>query len=310
MREPAPHPLAPFLQPARRFIRRTLLRLPEPLREFVLFGLKMAWCCLFGAALLLLMIATKLFWPEASPIHRYDFLLLAAVIIQAGMLWTRLETFDEMKVIFLYHLTGTVMEVFKTHMGSWEYPGEAIFRLGGVPLFTGFMYASVGSFIARAIRVFDMRFAHYPQSWVTWLLAIAIYVNFFSHHFIVDFRNAIFIATAVIYWRCFVYFRVDRRYLSMPFLLAGTLTAFFLWLAENIGTLTGTWAYPGKTWQLVSLHKMGAWSLLLIISFVTVSLVFPPKKPESERHRKAGYRRWLQNLRDENAAQSRFTEKK
>jgi len=36
-----------------------------------------------------------------------------------------------------------------------------------VPLFTGFMCGSVGSFIARAIRVFDMRFSDYPKPRVT-----------------------------------------------------------------------------------------------------------------------------------------------
>lgn len=296
MTTPATHPLAPFLQPARRWIRRTLLRLPEGVREFVLFGLKMAWSCLFGAAMLSLMIATHLVWPQHAPLHRYDFLLLCALLIQALMLWTRLETLDEMKVILLYHLIGTVMEIFKTHVGSWIYPEPSVFHIGGVPLFTGFMYGSVGSFIARAIRVFDMRFSFYPKAWTTWLLAAVIYVNFFSHHYIWDLRTLIFVAAAALYFRTFVWFRVDRRILSMPFLLAGTLTAFFLWLAENIGTVTHTWAYPGKGWHLVSIQKMGAWGLLLIISFVTVALVMPPRAPESETARTSGYRYWLNNL--------------
>ncbi|MFX4906853.1 DUF817 family protein, partial [Acinetobacter baumannii] len=75
----------------------------------------------------------------------------------------RLESFDEAKVIFVYHVVGTVMEIFKTHMGSWSYPEEAIIRIGGVPLFTGFMYASVGSYMARVMRICDMRFEHYPK---------------------------------------------------------------------------------------------------------------------------------------------------
>ncbi|MEM9965752.1 MAG: hypothetical protein AAGC58_10440, partial [Asticcacaulis sp.] len=43
-----PHPLATYLQPVRRFIRQGLGYLPPALAEFVLFGLKMAWACLFG----------------------------------------------------------------------------------------------------------------------------------------------------------------------------------------------------------------------------------------------------------------------
>lgn len=297
MSETVTHPLGPFLQPARRFIRHTLLRLPVGWREFVLFGLKMAWSCLFGAAMLFLMIATHLGWPSFLPIHRYDFLFGAALVIQALMLWTRLESLDEMKVILLYHVIGTVMEVFKTHMGSWAYPEPSVFHIGGVPLFTGFMYGSVGSFIARAVRVFDMRFSHYPAPWATWLLAIAIYANFYADSFGYDFRLYIFVAAILMFRRCFIYFRPDERVLSMPLLLAATLTAFFLWLAENVGTFTHTWSYPGKAWALVPLAKMGAWGLLLGVSFVTVTLVFPPKVPDSEGERTGGYRAWLKSLR-------------
>ena len=296
------HPLAPFLQPARRFIRATVRKLPAPVAEFVLFGLKMAWSCLFGAAMLSLIIASHLWWPANSPVHRYDFLFTAAILIQAAMLWTRLESVDELKVIFLYHVTGTVMEIFKTHVGSWIYPEPSIFHIAGVPLFTGFMYGSVGSFIARAIRVLDMRFSHYPKPWVTWLLAIAIYINFFSHHYIPDLRNLLFAVIVALFFRCFIFFRIDQKVHAMPFILAGTLTAFFLWLAENVGTLTHTWAYPVKTgpggaWHLVSIQKMGAWGLLLIISFVTVSLVIKPKLPDGEAERTGGYKTWLARLR-------------
>ena len=290
------HPLAPFLQPARRFIRHSLLRLPEGLREFILFGLKMAWCCLFGAAMLGLIIVSHFVWPANPPLYRYDFLLGCAIIIQALMLWTRLESFDEMKVILLYHVIGTVMEIFKTHMGSWTYPEPPIFHIGGVPLFTGFMYGSVGSFIARAIRVFDMRFSHYPKPWTAWLLAIAIYANFFTHHFTPDLRLIIFAITILMFARCFVFFRVDQSAHSMPFLLAGTLTSFFLWVAENIGTYTHTWRYPGNGWHLVSVQKMGAWGLLLIISFVIVTLIMPPQFPESANSA-TGYRAWLRGLK-------------
>jgi uncharacterized membrane protein YoaT (DUF817 family) len=266
------------------------------LAEFILFGLKMAWSCLFGAAMLSLMILTHVWWPQGSLIHRYDFLFASALVIQALMLWTRLETVQEMQVIFLYHVTGTAMEVFKTHVGSWIYPEASVFHIMGVPLFTGFMYGSVGSFIARAVRVFDMRFSHYPKAWVTWLVAVAIYVNFFSHHYIWDFRVLLFVTVAAVWFRCFVFFRIDRRVHSMPFILAGSLTAFFLWLAENIGTFTHTWAYPGQGWHLVSLQKMGAWALLLVISFVTVSLVIPPKMPDGEAEQTGGYRQWLRKL--------------
>ena len=60
-------------------------------------------------------------------------------------------------------LVGTVMEMFKTGVGSWIYPEPSFFRIGGVPLFSGFMYAAVGSYIARAWRLFDFQL-HAPSA--------------------------------------------------------------------------------------------------------------------------------------------------
>ncbi|MGR5503916.1 DUF817 family protein, partial [Vibrio sp. DNB22_10_4] len=87
--------------------------------------------------------------------------------IQIALLWLKLETWDEAKVILMFHVAGTGMEVFKTAVGSWIYPEASLLRIGGVPLFTGFMYASVGSYIARAWREFDLRFSHHPPLVVT-----------------------------------------------------------------------------------------------------------------------------------------------
>ena len=143
-----------------------------------------------------------------------------------------------------------------------------------MPLFSGFMYASVGSFMARAIRNFDMRFVPYPPFWLTTLLAVAIYVNFFAHHFLPDIRTLLFIATIVLFGRTRIWFRISTRFWWMPLPVAALLAAGALWVAENIGTLTGTWLYAGQTPnRMVSLSKLGSWYLLLYVAFVTVTLV-------------------------------------
>ena len=134
--------------------------------------------------MLALLVGTHLVWQPDWPLYRYDALFLAAVAIQIAFLALKLESFDEAKVILIYHVVGTAMEIFKTHMGSWSYPEPALIRIDGVPLFSGFMYAAVGSYLARVIRIFDMRFTNYPRFVWTALLAAAIYVNFFSHHFV------------------------------------------------------------------------------------------------------------------------------
>lgn len=250
------------------------LRLPHGIAEFIMFGLKMAWACLFAGLMLLAIIATKLVWPEGAALARYDFLVIYAVSIQVALLYFKLESWAEARVILLFHISGTIMEVFKLQMGSWGYPEAGLLKIGGVPLFSGFMYASVGSFIARAIRIFDMRFKRYPPYWTTVVLALAIYANFFSHHYIWDMRYALFAATVLVFWRVRIYFTPFGHRLWMPLIFAAFLASFFLYLAENIGTLTGTWLYAGNSaFSFTNIAKLGSWYLLLYVSFVQVTLV-------------------------------------
>lgn len=249
-------------------------RLPFALAEFVMFVLKQGWACLFGGLLLAVIIATKLVWKPDWPLQRYDFLFLFAIATQIVFLLTKLETWEEARVILLFHLTGTAMEWFKVSAGSWAYPEPGIFVILNVPLFSGFMYASVGSYIARVIRIFDMRFAPYPSFPLTVLLATGIYVNFFAHHFLPDIRIGLFLATVMLYARTRIWFRIHDHHWWMPLPLAAILAALALWVAENVGTATGTWIYSGQfPGQIVSLGKLGSWYLLLYVAFVTVTLV-------------------------------------
>jgi uncharacterized membrane protein YoaT (DUF817 family) len=250
--------------------------------EFLMFGIKQGWACLFGGLMLALLLGTYLWWPADGPVARYDFLVIGAVAIQIGMLAFRLESIDEAKVILLFHIAGTVMELFKTYHGSWIYPEDSVLRVGAVPLFSGFMYAAVGSYIARIWRIFDIRFRNYPPLWTTWLLAAAIYVNFFAHHWLPDVRVILFIATAVLFGRGVFFYTPDRRRRAMPVLLGFFLVALFIWFAENLGTFARAWVYPDQAdgWTPVSLAKLGSWFLLMIISVVLVSLV---KRPETEK---------------------------
>ncbi len=242
--------------------------------EFVMFVLKQGWACLFGGLFLVAIILTSLIWDPAWALARYDALFLFAVLTQAFMLVFRLETLDEAKVILLFHLTGTAMEIFKIQAGSWGYPEAGFFKVAGVPLFSGFMYASVGSYIARVIRVFEMRFAPFPPFWAASVLAVAIYVNFFAHHFLPDIRIALFATTVILFWRTRVWFYVGQTPRWMPMPVSAFLAALALWVAENVGTFTGTWVYSGQAaLEFVSFGKLGSWYLLLYVSFVTVTLV-------------------------------------
>lgn len=249
--------------------------------EFFLFGFKQAWACLFGGILLSLVLLTKWLWPPHAWLGRYDFLFLAALAVQVLLLILRMETVREAKIILLFHVIGTCMELFKTSVGSWIYPEHSFFRIGHVPLFSGFMYASVGSYLARATRIFDMRYTHYPSKAVTAVLAALIYANFFTHHFVPDVRVLLFLFVAVAFGRTWVYYRPYRNFHRMPLLLGFALVALFIWTAENIGTFATIWVYPHQQhgWRLVHFAKFGAWFLLMIISFILISFVHPPRLP-------------------------------
>ncbi|MGA0602524.1 DUF817 domain-containing protein [Caulobacter sp. KR2-114] len=259
--------------------------LNQGLYEFLLFGLKQAWACLFGGAMLALILGTHFLWPAHAPIARYDFLVVAAVLIQAGMLATRLERWEEAAVIAIFHVVGTIMEIFKTAHGSWIYPEPNLLRIGGVPLFSGFMYACIGSYIARAWRLFDFRFTRWPPAWTPWALAVLSYGNFFTHHWWPDIRLALFAFSALIWWPSWIWFTPDRAPRRMPLLLGLTLVSLFIWLAENLGTFAGAWVYPNQRhgWSLVPIEKMGAWYLLIILSFVLVTIVSRVRAPGALR---------------------------
>ncbi len=258
--------------------------------EFFRFGLKQGWACLFGGLMLTLLVGSFLFYPADAPIARYDFITVAALAIQLALIATGLETRDEAVVIFSFHIVGTVMEIFKTAMGSWIYPEPSLIRIAGVPLFTGFMYACVGSYLARCWRLFDFRFTGHPPLWATSLLALAIYANFFTHHFLPDLRIVLFAVTALLFAPCRVHFRVWKVHRRMPLLLGFVLVTLFIWFAENLGTFSRAWIYPSQAqgWAPVSPAKLGSWFLLMLISYVMVSAVKTMAQPARVKRTASG----------------------
>ena len=249
------------------------------LYELLRFGAKQGWACLFGGVAVALMIVTWRYYPATAALARYDFLFLCVIAVQVALLAGRLETWDEAKVILIYHLVGTAMEIFKTSVGSWIYPEPNFFRIAGVPLFSGFMYSCIGSYLCRAWRLFDFRFSNHPRRRSLIALSVAIYLNFFTHHFTVDLRWLLFAAAAWLLGRTTVHFKIWHDYRSMSLLLGLALVSGFIWLSENIGTFTQTWLYPSQRlgWSMVSINKLGSWFLLLIISYTLVSLINAPR---------------------------------
>jgi uncharacterized membrane protein YoaT (DUF817 family) len=253
--------------------RQSLTGMRRFLVEFFYFGIKEARACLF----VVLFFTAVFSVPRGGlwGLPRYDVLLVIALAIQAWMVWAKLETVDELKAICLFHVIGFVLEVFKTSAGirSWAYPDFAYSKILGVPLFSGFMYAAVGSYVIQAWRLLDVRIRHHPPYWMAGLNALVIYANFFTHHYVGDYRWYIAACTLGLYARATVIFRPLDRDRSMPLLLAFVLIGFFIWLAENISTFFGVWRYPNQigAWAVVHLGKWSSWSLLVIMTFTIVA---------------------------------------
>jgi uncharacterized membrane protein YoaT (DUF817 family) len=60
---------------------------------------------------------------------------------------------------------------------------------------------------------------------------------------------------------------------TMPLVLSFVLIGFFIWLAENLSTFFGVWAYPDQlgAWTRVHVSKWSSWSLLVIMTFTIVA---------------------------------------
>ena len=240
--------------------------------ELIVFGLKEAQACLFAGSFFFLLFISK--YPPLFGVARYDFLFIAAVLLQIILYLTKVETWDEVKTIFLFHIVGLVLEAFKTHpaVGSWNYPEDAFFKIGNVPLFSGFMYAAVGSYIAQAWRIMKLQLYEPPSYVWSAVLCGLIYLNFFTNHFIPDLRLLLIPAVFLLFARTSITFVATDKVRSMPLALAFCLIAFFIWLAENISTFLGAWQYPDQVhvWNVVSANKITSWFLLVIISFIIV----------------------------------------
>jgi uncharacterized membrane protein YoaT (DUF817 family) len=251
--------------------RPKVARIGATLAQLVRFGWTQVQCCLFAAAIFVGLALSSVL---PLPIPRYDALLAYAVILTAIFYLARLETAREVAVIFAFHLVGLALEVFKVRVGSWSYPEHAWSKVAGVPLYSGFMYAAVGSYICQAFRRFDLRVDCFPWRPAV-ALAAAAYANFFTHHYLPDLRWAVAAGFVLVLWRSWVSYTVGGRRYAMPLSLSFILIGFFLWVAENAATLLGAWQYPDQeeVWQMVHVGKWGSWALLVSLSFVLVAAV-------------------------------------
>lgn len=241
------------------------------LRQLFIFGYKQALCCIFPVTIFAILALSK--QVQIPGLYRYDFILVLCLLMQVIMVVSKLESIDELKVITLFHIIGLGLELFKVNVGSWSYPEYAYSKIGGVPLYSGFMYASVASYLCQAWHRFDLKFYNWPRNYITFTLAAVIYLNFFTHHFLIDIRWVIIASLFIIFRKTYVTYHVNGTDYKMNIILSFLLIGFFIWIAENVSTYFGAWQYPNQSneWNLVHPGKITAWFLLVIISIIIVA---------------------------------------
>lgn len=250
------------------------------LYQLKIFIYKQANAALFGAIMLIFLLLSKyIFIPG---LYRYDLLFILAILVQIILIITKLEAKKEVLVILVFHISAMIMELYKTSsfVGSWSYPEQAFFAVGTVPLFTGFMYSSVGSYIARAWKINKFRFVKLPTRINLIFLGLLIYINFFTNHFMFDFRYLLLVLLIIAFWKTKFYVQLTDRVFQIHPLIANFLLALFVWFAEQIGTFARAWVYPHQlnSWSPVSLHMLSSWYMLLVFSFVIISSIYRDSK--------------------------------
>jgi uncharacterized membrane protein YoaT (DUF817 family) len=240
------------------------------MRAFLLFIKQQALSCLFPVSVFTLLGLSHFF---TGIIDRYDFMFIGCIAVQAVLFILNVETRDEVMVICIFHLLGLIMELFKVHVGSWAYPEHAFTKIFGVPLYSGFMYASVASYMCQAWRRFNLKLYNWPKHSIARVIGVLIYLNFFSNHFITDVRYAVGLLILFFFRKAVVKFHIESHAYKMPVMLSFLLIGFFIWLAENVATRLGAWkyAYQHKTWAMVNYQKISSWAFLVIVSFIIIT---------------------------------------
>lgn len=204
-------------------------------------------------------------------LHRYDLLLLLFLGWQVGMVALKVETPRELGAIFLFHLMGVTLEMWKVAHGGWSYPEPGWSKVLDVPLYSGFMYASIGSFFLALWKRLELRLESPPHLGLTLALTLLAYLNFWTNVWLPDLKPLVVVLALPLFWRSRLVVELDRVR-RVPLLLVFPLLGGAVWLAENWGTAFGSWRYPRQDegWTWVPEDKLLSWTVLVLVSVVIV----------------------------------------
>ena len=249
------------------------------IKELALFTIKQAKSCIFPVSIFSVLFISNFWVPNF--LHRYDFILLCLVIIQTIFILLKQETKQELLVIFSFHFFGLFFEIFKVNQGVWSYPEDAIFKIFQVPVYSGFMYAAVATYVIHAWKNLKLQLLNWPQTKYVLVISSIIYLNFFTNHYIYDFRWVIIVAIIFLFKKTSFNFQVGEKVRNISASLSFLLISFFIWMAENISTLLKAWQYPHQSdaWSVVDIRIISSW-FLLVIFVVTLTITLSQKYKE------------------------------
>ena len=240
--------------------------------SWISWGLDQIWwqirAAWFGIAFLMAIVAASVIWGSDWAVARTDALFVVGVAL-AGLVFAlgvnRLQDALPMGIVFLL---GIGLELQKTGIGAWAYADGGVLMLGEKPLFVGFMYAAVASYVIRSLRLKGLRVVRLPH----WAVALGFSAVIYGAFFVpvpVWVRPMLLLLAVLAFNRARVV-APSGSWLPVPMALA--MAALLLWVAENVGTFTGTWTYRGQgPGELVTYSKIGAWFLLLNVVFWVVT---------------------------------------
>lgn len=203
------------------------------------------------------------------PVAQYDAVLVYCVIVTvvAGSLgWL---TRRELIAMLAGYVTVMALAIVAVTQGERSYPLDGWAEIGGVPLLAGFGGAAVVAYVCRLWRLLAIEVEHF-QSVTASAVAVLIYANFISRHWLLDIRALLAPLLLVVLRRCWVTFTLTGRRRRIPAALGYLATVLPLWALERLcAVLVG----DGWLWSTIPVGSGGSWALLVAAAFLAVTFL-------------------------------------
>lgn len=203
------------------------------------------------------------------PVAQYDATLIYCVVVTVvagGFGWL---TRRELIAMLAGYVAVMVTELVAVAQGERSYPLEGWSEIGGVPLLAGFGGAAVVSYVCRLWRLLAIEVEHF-QSVMAGGVALLIYANFISRHWLLDIRALLAPLLLVVLRRCWVTFTLCDRQRRIPAALGYLATVLPLWALERLCAFL---ADDGWLWSAVPVGSAGSWALLVAAAFLAVTFL-------------------------------------